>query len=199
MKNSPVPIMRGVLLFACCALVSSIFCLPMRVAAAPITLTMDNPNQVTSAPSSGTTVVSFSGTVVVDPAWVMQGAFVDAVYNAAKTISLGGAFSPAFQTFVLTMQTGTFTGVFFTLNVPAGTPNDLYGFQFTSGLSMFKVQVANNSTMTTSSAMQSVSVLVTPRLPSVPEGGSTALLLGLALGAFALQRGVFAREARRQH
>jgi hypothetical protein len=81
------------------------------------------------------------------------------------------------------MGTGTYTGVIFSMNVPAATPLDFYGFQFTSGLSQLRLQARNLTNDTTSSANQAFSVLVANDRATVPESGSTVLLLGSAMAA----------------
>lgn len=150
---------------------------------APLTLTLDMPSQTADAPSSGVNTVVFTGTVVVDPNWQMQSASIDAAYNVTKTIFLSGMFSSAFQAFVLGASSGTYTGVIFTIDVPAGTPVGFYGVPFQGhGPTLLKVQ-ASTPTMTTFIASAPFSIQVTGAAVAAPEGGSTLLLLGVAASA----------------
>jgi hypothetical protein len=87
---------RSVLLLGCATL-AFLVCTPLRLVADPITVSLDLPNQTTARPASGVTSLSFSGTVVVESGWVMQGAFTDAAFNSAKTLFLSGPSTAHFK------------------------------------------------------------------------------------------------------
>lgn len=163
----------------------------------PVTLSLDNPNQTTAAPSSGVTIVTFSGTLTIDPNYHFNAAGFDFPNNASSTESLGGAFDAAFNTFLATMGTGTYTGNIFSLNVPAGTPADLYAYrQFSNLASEVRVSAFPLSNINspdggppTFTASAAFSVLVTNgNTNGVPEGGSTLLLLGASLAGICVVR-----------
>jgi len=163
------------------------------MAADPITISLNNPFQVTAAPSSGVTTLTFSGTVVVDSSWRLNFAFTDDAYNSSSTSFLHGLFDSAFQAFFFGPGNGTYTGNIFSIDVPAGTVPSLYAYQFmTSNPSLFRLQAfflkdcvgdgcfTDGGPSTTFSATQAFSVLVTNGV-AVPEGGASVLLFGASV------------------
>ena len=203
MKTSPSRFMRGLSALLGCAFLTLMLCAPARGVTMPLTVSLDMPNQVTAAPSSGTTILTFSGTVTIDPAWTPQGANFDFPFNSAMTNSLTGSFNSAFLAFFLPgTSNGTYTGAIFTINVPTGTPTGLYAFDSLGGPSELILQVAEKTMApmylesrpafdgtgnTTFNVMTPFSIQVTNGT-SVPDGGSTIVLLGSALGALGLIR-----------
>jgi hypothetical protein len=181
-----LPALLSCLFLAAMLLAPAVQAVPM---ADPVTLSLDNPNQVTAAPSSGVTTLSFSGTVTIDPNYTPFSANADAPYNSSSTLFLSGMFDPAFLAFFFpgTSQ-GTYTGTIFTLDVPAGTPPDFYGYQFmTSNLSLLKLGVVvfdDKANVVNGSleffAQEAFSVTVTNG-NQVPESGGTLLLLGASV------------------
>lgn len=170
--------------------------------AVPLTLSLSNPNQMTAAPSSGVTTLSFSGTVTIDPDYSPYSANFDFPYNSSSTNSLTGLFNSNFLTFFGPgTSNGTYTGVIFTIDVPSGTPADLYAYQFmSSNLSMLTLGVARNSggcivegcfvnggPPSTFFASQAFSVNVTNG-SQVPEGGSSVLLLAASVAGLLFVR-----------
>lgn len=156
----------------------------------PVQVTLDMPNQIVTAPTSGVTMVDFTGTVFVDSTYRMTSAHADAPFNSSQTNGLlTGSFSAAFLTF-FSGGNGTYTGSIFEIDVPAGTPPDLYAFQqFSSNPAMFTVQadpvfvVANRPDSINGnvgfSDSANFSVLVSAPANGVPDSGSTLLLMSL--------------------
>jgi hypothetical protein len=173
--------------------------IPLAVEAVPVTLSLDNPNQSVAAPSSGFISLNFSGTLVIDPNYQASSASLNQPFNSSNSNFLTGSFDSAFLTFFGTVGTGTYTGNFFNITVPAGTPPDLYAFQqFTSNPSLFGVVVsfvgdgllAGPAGTPEQSASQAFSILVTNG-NQVPESGSSMAFLGLSvMGIFFARRAV---------
>jgi hypothetical protein len=105
-KKVPTPFPRRIALLGYALLALTIFA-PTVGEAVPITLSLDNPNQFVAAPLSGTTIVHFSGTVIVDPNFHIgafpgefPGAlFLDVPSNSQSTLSLTATFTSQFLAF----------------------------------------------------------------------------------------------------
>jgi hypothetical protein len=165
----------------------------------PVTFSLSNPNQVTAAPSSEFTTLTFSGTVVVDPNWRITGASPDIPYNSQGQARLTFIMiTPAFTSF-LSGGIGTYTGDIFTIDVLEGTLPDLYAFEFMSSnpsvfrlFASFEPACATEGCLvkggpSTFTASQAFSVLVTNG-SAVPEGGASILLLGASVAGLCLVR-----------
>jgi hypothetical protein len=181
------------------ALLALAFLLPVAAEAVtmdPVTISLDNPNQVVAAPSGGFITLNFSGTIVVDSDYRLSFAVVDSPWNMSHTNFLSAFFDSAFVTF-LSGGNGTYTGNIFSVDVPAGTPADLYAFQELSNLaSELTIQAFPFSQINSPdggpppfTASAAFSVLVTNGTPTtVPEGGSSMLLLGAAVAGLCFVR-----------
>lgn len=184
-----------------CALLALITFAPAtaKAVAMPITFTLDNPNQTVMAPASGSVLVDFTGTVTVAPKFSLNGGSIDFAFNAPLTNHLEGFFTDAFNDF-LTGGTGSFTGSIFNMIVPAGTPIDLYSFNEAGSSAMVTLFGSFNGGSRTLgeggvSASQAFSVKVIGG--TVPEGGSSLLLLGFSFALLFAGRRIFApREER---
>src|SRR5678816_2693641 len=66
----------------------------------PVQLTLDNPNQAVTAPSSGITMVNFSGTLFVEEGWFVDLVALELPYNASQTSFLSGNFDDNFVLFI---------------------------------------------------------------------------------------------------
>jgi hypothetical protein len=173
---------------------------PLAANAVPVTLTLNNPNQVTMAPSLGQVTLIFSGTVTVDPNYHFSGAFFDPAFNNSHTNFLSGQLDAGFA--IAWNGTGTYTGDLFQIDVPAGTPADLYSVQAMSNmLSQLYVDVVlvgggTNGVDggTVIRASQAYSVLVMNG-QNVPENDTTLLLLGLVVAILFFARRMFVLKA----
>lgn len=169
----------------------------------PVIVTLDNPNQIVTAPTSGVTLVDFTGTVFVDQNWQMDFISLDFPFNSAQTNFLSGAFNSAFLTFA-NGGNGTYTGSIFDISVPTGTPPDLYAFKLNStdpplflvhavpfeDVQTFAIDSPNGEAGFSDSA--AFSVQVNAPANGVPDRGSSVLLLGVSLaGIIALRRHFF--------
>jgi hypothetical protein len=165
-----------------CALLALNISAPTVVEAVPITLSLDNPNQTVARPSSGTTIVDFAGTVIVDPNFRFDLIDFDVPFNASGDSLNPGDWEPAFLTFFNSPDGGTYTGSIFHVTVSATNPPGLYQFnvvpQFPSELFLRVIPLEGGETV---SARETISVLVTG--VGVPDRGSSILLLGLSLAA----------------
>ena len=193
--------MKKMFALTSCALLALITFAPAtaKAVAMPITFTLDNPNQTVMAPSSGFINVDFTGTVTLAPGFNLTTGSIDMAYEATLTKHLDGLFTNAFAIF-LNGGTGTFSGAIFNVTVPAGTSIDLYSFN-SSGLSsmvtLFGSFKGGSRTLGEGgiSASQAFSVKVIGG--TVPEGGSSLLLLGLSFAMLFAGRRIFAlREER---
>jgi len=189
---------KWILRFSCLALLL----LPGVISAGQfvgVSVTLDNPFQTVTAPTSGFSLVNFTGTVSVDPALRIDQTRLDNPFNNAQTNSLSATYDPAFLTFAFGPGTGTYTGSLFNVNVPAGTLPDLYAFkELSTNPSVLFVEATfadqafgagspNEPSFFSDDAPFSVRV----NAPSngVPDHGSTMLLLGVSLaGIVALRR-----------
>jgi hypothetical protein len=164
------------------------------MAASPITITLNNANQMTAAPSSGFITLNFAGTVVVDQNYQMSFAGVDNPFNMSHSNVLTALLDPAFVAF-FGGGNGTYTGNLFNVTVPAGTLADLYAFKELSNVaSEFTIQAFLLSNVNSPNggplpftASYAFSVLVTNG-NQVPEGGSSALLLGASVAGICFVR-----------
>lgn len=147
-------------------------------AQAQISLTLDMPNQSVAAPASGITTVDFSGTVVVCPGCFMIFSQLDNPSNSSLTNSLIGTLDPAFALFS-SGGFGTYIGPLFSIDVPTGTPPDLYAFSLLGGPSQLHVNGASaGGSMFNPTADFSVNVT------AVPEPSAALLLFAAAIGVF---------------
>lgn len=166
------------------------------VEAVPLTLTLDNPNQVVAPPSSGITTLDYTGTINLDPGYKLGSATVFNPFNSSGTLSLNATFAAPFLTF-FTVGTGSFSGSLFSIAVPTGTPPDLYAYRsplFTSP-STFSLSAFNTETQDQVGASQAFSVLVTNDGRAVPDNGKTVLLFAVsAAGLYLFGRAVGAPE-----
>ncbi|MEY2486764.1 MAG: hypothetical protein QOH39_2412 [Verrucomicrobiota bacterium] len=200
------------LLFACSSLLLALMLFAPGIAEAiteaviidPVQVTLDMPNQIVTAPSSGVTMVDFTGTVIVAPNYRMDLASFDEPFNNSQTNFLTGTFNAAFLTF-FGGGSGTYTGSIFEINVPAGTPPDLYAYEvMSSNPSIFTVSaffdggvVANRPDSTNGvsdvSDTAAFSVLVNAPVNGVPDSGSTLLMLGASVVALGFTQRMFVR------
>ena len=186
MSFSPAALVTSILL----ALVISV---PVAVEAVPITLTLDNPNQTVATPASGTLTIGFTGTVTLDPGFLVN-ANLDPAGNSTFTHFLTTTLAPGFLNFLNT-STGSYSGLLFSVAVPFGTLPDLYLITSGGGFSYLALDGFNPQTGGDAFARESFSVLVTNGV-SVPESHPGALFLGVALaGLFAARRFLVARRA----
>jgi hypothetical protein len=82
---------------------------------------------------------------------------------------------------------GDFTGLLFTVSVPAGTPPDFYRFASDGGgFAEFGLEAAPLEGGLPVSALENFSVLVTGA--GVADGGSAVMLLGVAFSALGIAR-----------
>jgi hypothetical protein len=169
----------------------SVLCLPM--AANAISVTLDSPNQSVAAPSSGITTLTFSGTVVVDTFFSLNTPSVDNPTNSLNTFALVATLDGAFAGFAATTFGGTYTGNVFSVDVPTGTPVDLYAYFFGSGSSQIRLnEYTAGGNVDDASAAFSVNVTGGssggPGGNAVPENGGTLLFSGISLSAVCLAR-----------
>lgn len=177
--KAPTSFSRRIALLGCAVLALTIFA-PAVVEA--ITINLDNPNQSVAAPSSGTTMVNFSGTITLDPNYHFTFLFLNFPFNQSGSNSLTRTVTNEFLAFLNTPAqpfTQTFTGSIFDVSVPVGTPPDLYAFDGFGGPSRIFLNATLPGGFDPISAQQTFSVLVT----GVPDRGSSILLLGLSLVA----------------
>ena len=185
---------RSILLFACLAVLG----LPGVTEAAvidPVTITLNMPNQVTTVPNSGTTTLTFAGSISVLAGWQENSLGIDQPWNSSSTNSLAAGLDLGLLAW---SGNGTYTGNLFEVVVPAGTAPDLYGFKFTSSnpsvfsVGAFQTNQASgsgpsiNGQNPTFTANAPFSVQVNAPVAGVPDQGSTLLLMGasiVALGA----------------
>jgi hypothetical protein len=188
---------RSILLLGCLAVLG----VPGVVQAAaidPVTLTLDMPNQVVTAPTSGLTTVVFSGSFSIAPGWAAASVTVDFPTNSSQTNSLISVFDPAF---IAGYAGGSsYTGNLFDVSVPAGTPPDLYAFKFaSSNPSVFSVTAFQTSQANGAVSIDGVSpgiftgsapfsVLVNGPATGVPDHGSTLILMGASVAVLGLGR-----------
>jgi hypothetical protein len=164
--------------------------------AVPITLNLDNPNQSVGVPSNGSTTVFITGTIAIDPSYHIIGVALDSPTNA-QGISLTIATSLAFNMFQFNQGTGTFSGVILEITVPAGTPLGLYNLATDLvDPATFGIGVQSVTGGASSSASQTYSVLVTNGT-SVPDGGSSFLLLSLSVVGLCFSRRAFISSGNR--
>jgi hypothetical protein len=160
--------------------------------AVPITITLDNANQTVAAP----TVVTISGTIVVDPSYHIVGTAYFSPTNFAHTLSLAINTTIAFNLWDAA-GVGTYTGAIFEITVPAGTPPDFYGYEINANnLATLGIGVQQIVGGATGGASQAYSVTVTNgdgNGNTVPESGASALLLGVSIaGLLFVRRFLFA-------
>jgi hypothetical protein len=187
-----------------CALLALTIFAPAVVEAVPLTLSLDNPNQSVAAPPSGTTILDFSGTITVDAGYRFNppgAAFIGAPFNASGSHSLDGMITAAFDAFFNDLSTstagGTFTGTIFQIFVPAGTPPALYAYHLFPDLSDVFLRVQLDDIPNTEfTAQEPFSILVTGG--TVPDRGSSILLLGLSLAALCSVQRAFVSRAKRR-
>jgi len=174
--------------------------LTARALQLPITLSLDNPNQITVAPSIGAVTLTFTGTVTVAQGFHFSGAFFDSAWNSSQTNFVTGSLDAGFAN--NWNGIGTYTGALFTINVNAGTPADLYSFMtLSSNPSQFYVHAIFSDTMnndvkgeTEFTANQAYSVAVTQG-NIVPDHDVTLLLLGVTVGILYFARRMFVLKA----
>jgi hypothetical protein len=191
MKRSP-----AVALIACAFLALG----SLTAKAVPITLSLDNPNQVTAAPSIGAVTLTFTGTVTVAPGYRFSGAFFDAAWNSSQTNFVTGSLDAGFA--IAWNGIGTYTGALFTINVNAGTPADLYSFMnLSSNPSQFYVHAIFSDNINSDvkgesefTANQAYSVAVTQG-NIVPDHDATLLLLGVTVAILYFARRMFLLKA----
>jgi hypothetical protein len=168
----------------------------------PVMVTLDMPNQVVTAPTSGVTLVDFTGTVFVDSNYSIDFASLDFPFNSSSSNGLIGSFNAAFLTFA-SGGNGTYNGSLFDISVPAGTPPDLYAFQqATSNPALFTVHalpfaqafgIDSPTGEVGASDSAAFSVLVNAPANGVPDGGSSVLLLGVGFAALAFTQRTFGK------
>jgi hypothetical protein len=176
---------------ACCVLALAAI-VGSTVQAVPITLSFDNANQSVAAPSNGSTIVTISGTIVIDPAYHIVGTAYFSPTNFAHTLSLTINTTIAFNLWDAA-GVGTYTGAIFEITVAAGTPPDFYGYEINANnLATLGIGVQPIVGGASAGASQAYSVTVTNgNGNTVPENGRTVLLLGVSVAGM-----VFARRAK---
>ena len=193
---------KFILLFICLAL----FCTPAVVVATtnvdPVMITLDMPNQSVTGPTSGITMVDFTGTVFVDSNYRLTVVNLDFPNNSSESNFLFGTFNTSFLSFFSINGNGTYIGSIFEIQVPAGTPPDLYAFEVGSGnpamFTAFATPLAqaygaesiNGAADASDSAAFSVLVNGNGTANGVPDRGSSMLLLGASLVALGVIRRV---------
>jgi hypothetical protein len=153
------------------------------------------PNQSVAAPSSGITMVAFSGTVTLEPGWFQNTSSVGVPENSSHTAFLVPSFDSAFLGW---NGFGTYSGAIFDIAVPQGAPLGLYSLNIDGSpvlLTLAATFVGGkfvNGGPPAAFASQAFSVLVTNG-NTVPESGSSMLLLGASVaGLCCLRRFLFA-------
>jgi hypothetical protein len=187
-KKVPTPFSRRIALLGCALLALTIFA---PAVAEALQLGLDSPFQSVAAPPSGTTIVDFTGTVILFPDYHLTNVFLDSPSNLSDTIRLNATVTPAFLTFFNTaVGPATFTGSIFDVEVPAGTPPDIYAF----GLVPFSSEIALEATGADFLfEFRPFGVVVT----GVPDRGSSILLLGLSLAVLCGVQRAFVSRAKR--
>jgi hypothetical protein len=185
---------RSILLFGCLALLG-VPGVVKALAINPVTITLDMPNQVVTAPTIGVTELIFTGSVTVQPGWHVTGESVDMPANSSQTNALSAAFDPSFSP----VDGGTYIGNLFDVFVPTGTPQDLYAFRILStNPSMFSVFASQLSQANGAASIDGgissftgsapFSVQVNGPATGVPDQGSTLLLMGVSMAVLELGR-----------
>lgn len=186
MKRSFTGVLVGVLLF-----------LSGGATAFATSIVLDNANQTVVAPTSGSTTVTFSGTVTIDQFFSASGAFVDDPTNSMHTSSLLASLDSAFATFA-SGGMGTYTGTLFSVQVPALTSPDLYGFSFSGSAKVEIFTFTAAQAGETGMAVFSVDVKAPNGGPGpnpVPDHDVTLLLLGVSAIVLYFARRVFLLKA----
>jgi hypothetical protein len=190
-KKVPTPFSRRIALLGCALLALTIFA-PAVVEA--VTINLDNPHQTVTAPSSGITILDFSGTITLAPDYHFTFLFLPPPLNQSGTNGLSLGVTPEFLAFLNTPAqpfTQTFTGSIFEVEVPAGIPADLYAFDGFGNPSMIELEATLPGDLDLLRASDLFSVLVT----GVPDRGSSILLLGLSLAALCCVQRAFVSRA----
>ncbi len=153
-------------------------------ARASLLLTLDNPNPSVGVPSSGTTLLNFTGTIQIDPGNTVSSLGFDYPFNS----SLQGLIGPLGAGGFAATDTVPFVGVLFTIQVPASTSPGLYFQRFAGGSPTFTVGETNTLNGLSTSVSLAYSVNVTgPSLPT-PEPSSLAMLISGGLGVVIVWR-----------
>lgn len=156
------------------------FFLARPLQAVPITLKIDNPNQIVFRPVDGVTVVNFTGTVTIGRGFSFEEAILDFDYDGLPDDGLPTSLGSLRLS--KANNGGSVSGILFTALVSSSTNPGFYGFKFGGrDPAEFTVEVSNGRRFVTSSETFSVRVVVA-------DTGSTLLLSAACFGLLLLWR-----------
>lgn len=170
-----------------CVLLALLLFAPAGLRAQAVTVSLDDPNQMTLAPTVGTLTLDFTGVVTLSIGLVLAIPSLDNPVNDMNTFALAATLDPAFAAFLSTVS-GTYTGTLFTVDVPAGTPVDLYNLAALGGFSELSIEVATaGGSFESASASFSVEV--------IPEPSTLWLVVFGCLGCCLIRRALVVRKS----
>ncbi len=148
---------------------------------AALNFNLDFPDLSAPLPTSGTTVLTFTGTVDVTAGWDATSATLNMPFQVSSFVGLAGAFDPGFVAYLSGANAGVdYSGNIFSIDVTPSSAIGLYDSNFNSTTAA-TITVSGQKGVSTFDDSEAYSVEVT----AVPEPAS---LIALGAGAAALIR-----------